>query len=193
MTTSTIRRTLSVLITSFVASTLPVSASAADTAVPDELVGQRIRITTRPDPTTGNLRQLDGQLHAIEGTNLVIEQAKSRTRVPLTSVQRVSVYKGSKRATKTGFWTGATVLGLVGGTLGLVVAVYGCEGKDGCVIGTTLGSTVVAGAVGGGVGAAIGSQLDVAVWKPIDTQRGSTGLSLQPMRDGVRASFTVRF
>ncbi len=193
----TTRRTTALLTLLLCSGAMPVAAAPPETA-PESLVGWRVRITAREDQPLWE--RLDGRVTAVEGPNLVIEPTSgepSRTLQPWRSIHRLDIHRGRRRATREGFWTGAILVGAVGGALGFFAGILSTDGQDRNALGpAATGFTVgaaVCGLAGGALGAGIGSTIEKDDWGRTEIPRTKTGFSLQPARGGVKVALSVRF
>lgn len=153
--------------------------------------GRRVRIATaRHQPPS---ERLVGELHAIESGSLRVQPSDptaSTLDVPLTSINRLEVYRGRKRRTKEGAAVGAIIYGVLVGGLALALGDSACEGT--CTRG------FVAEAVGplvivAGLGAGVGSLFHKDKWEPVSVPAVRSAVEIRPQRDGVRVSFSYRF
>jgi hypothetical protein len=190
-----------------------VSASEA----PELGVGQRVRVMCSTDGPSaassssvgasegqvGRTVRIEGTVAEASGPDLVIDVggvAAERQILSWSGVSKVQVFKGRKRATKTGFWTGAAIAGVAGGLLvGASVAILcntedtSCSRTGAEILGGGAAGAAAAGLVGGAVGAGIGALFEKDDWQTIHKRRVKTTFAVAPQRDGMSASLSVRF
>ncbi len=162
------------------------SLAAQDVSLPRP--GDRVRVTA-PDRS---LQQVEGRLLRLQADTLAVQPATEGSPplvVPLTSLTSLEVRRHISRRAENGAKYGA----LVGGGLGVVIAVPICVSKD-CEQ-YTLVVYLMFGTLGGAAGALVGAVVGAIggrAWEEVALDR--LRLSFQPQRDGRLAlAFSVAF